>query len=98
MSRNIAFPMFPSPPREYNPQYLSDMLRAFFLYQQQIQNAGQGRNTFTVFTNLKSDDQGLETGAVFRDGNGFLKVTMANRPNLAGLSASAMVGSVTVTV
>ena len=95
MSRNIPLPIFPNPPKEYDQRYLSEMVRTFLLYQQQIQNPGQGRNTFTVFTDLQTSDQGLEVGATFRDGNGFLKVALANRPNLAGMSATGSVGQIT---
>lgn len=95
MARNLPFPRFPNPPANYDPKYLSDMLRAFFLYQQAIQNPGEGRNTFTVFTALQDSDQGLEVGAVFRDGDGFLKVCMQNRPNVGGLSATGGVGQIT---
>jgi hypothetical protein len=52
MSRNLTIPYFPNPPETYNQQYLSEVIRAFSLYVQQIQNPGEGRNTFTVFTDL----------------------------------------------
>lgn len=89
------FTRFPNPPQDYDPRYLADMLRMFALYQQQAANPGQGRNTFTVFTALQDSDQGLEVGAVFRDGNGFLKVTMPNMPNVGGVQATAGVGQIT---
>lgn len=95
MARNLSFPLFPYPPPSYDPKYLADMVRAFSLYQQAIQNPGEGRNTFTVFTNLQTSDQGLEVGAVFRDGNGFLKVCLANSPNVGGLQAAGGVGQIT---
>ena len=95
MSRNIPGPLFPVPPKEYDQRYMSELTRVFALYQQQIQNPGQGRNTFTVFTALQDNDQGLEPGAVFRDGNYFLKVTAANQPNVGGLSATGGVGQIT---
>jgi hypothetical protein len=65
------------------------------LYQQQMQNPGLGRNTTTVFTNLQTNDQGLETGTVFRDGNGFLKVALTNAPNVGGVAATGGVGQIT---
>lgn len=94
MSRNLAPPSFPIPPKQYDQRYFYELLRAFSQYQAQVQNPGQGRNTFTVFTNLQSNDQGLEPGAVFRDGNYFLKVAARNRPNVGGLSASGGVGQI----
>lgn len=95
MSRNLAPPSFPLPPKEYDQRFFNEFLRAFTLYQVQVQNPGEGRNTFTVFTALQSNDQGLEPGAVFRDGNYFLKVAAANRPNVGGLSATGGVGQIT---
>jgi len=95
MSRNLAPPSFPIPPREYDQRFFFEFLRTFTQYQFQVQNPGEGRNTFTVFTALQSNDQGLEPGAVFRDGNYFLKVTAANRPNVGGLQATGGVGQIT---
>ncbi len=95
MSRITNLPRFPNAPATYDQKYFSDMVRSFFLYQQAIQNPGEGRNTFTVFTALQTSDQGLEFGAVFRDGNGFLKVCLENAPNVGGLQATGGVGQIT---
>lgn len=97
-SRNLVKPYFPVPGPAYSQRYMAELVRAFSTYIAQMQNPGQARATFIVFTNIQSSDQGLEPGAVFRDGNGVLKVAMANKPNVGGLSASGAVGSVTVTV
>jgi len=95
MSRNIPGPLFPVPPKDYDQRYMAELTRVFSLYQEQVQNPGLGRNTTTVFTNLQSDDQGLEPGTVFRNGNYFLKVTVANQPNVGGLAATGGVGQIT---
>ena len=95
MSRNLVAPRFPNPPLAYDQRYFADLIRAFATYQQQVQNPGLGRNTTTVFTNLQTSDQGLEPGTVFRDGNGFLKVTQANAPNVGGVAATGGVGQIT---
>ena len=97
MSRNLTIPYFPNPPETYNQQYLSEVIRAFSLYVQQIQNTGEGRNTFTVFTNLQTDDSGLEVGAIFNHG-GYVKITETNTPHVRGSSGTSGVGSVTVTI
>ena len=68
MSRNLSIPYFPNAPQDYNQQYFAEVVRAFSLYVQQIQNPGEGRNTFSVFTNLQTDDSGLEVGAIFNHG------------------------------
>ena len=95
MSRNLAAPLFPIPPKDYDQRYFMEFVRAFAVYQAQVQNPGEGRNTFTVFTNLQDNDQGLEPGSVFRDGNYFLRVAAANRANVGGLSATGGVGQIT---
>jgi hypothetical protein len=50
-----------------------------------------------VLTNLASNDFGLEPGTIFQV-NGALRVSVLYSPYVAGLSASASVGSVTVTI
>ena len=97
MSRNLTLPFFPVPPEQYERQYFAELVRSYSNYLQQIQNAGEGRNTFTVFTNLQTDDSGLETGAVFNHG-GYLKVAELNTPHARGSSATGGVGEVTVTI
>jgi hypothetical protein len=96
MSRINAIPYFPNAPREYNQQYISEIVRAFSVYVQQIQNPGEGRNTFGVFTNLQTDDSGLETGAIFNHG-GYVKITQVNTPHARGSAGTGAVGLVTVT-
>jgi hypothetical protein len=67
------------------------------VYLDQQQNPGEGRNTFIVLTNLQNNDVGLETGALF-EVDGFVKITKANVPHVAGNSSTGSVGSVTVTI
>lgn len=96
MSRNLPLPFLPVPPSEYQQQYFSEIIRAISIYMQNERNPGEGRNTALVLTNLQSNDQGLETGALFEH-DGFVKITKANTPHVAGLAATTSVGSVTVT-
>ena len=96
MSRNLVRPFFPDPPRDYSQNYFAELVRSFSTYLVNMQNPGEGRNTFAVFTNLQKDDVGLETGAIFNHG-GYVKITEINTPHVRGSGASASVGSVTVT-
>jgi len=73
MSRNLAIPYFPNAPREYNQQYISEVVRAFSVYVQQVQNPGEGRNTRLVLTDLPTSPDGLEPGTLYQDG-GFVKI------------------------
>lgn len=95
MSRNLVKPFFPVPPGQYNQAYFAELVRSFSVYLEQIQNPGEGRNTFTVFTNLQTDDVGLEPGSVFNYG-GYLKVSELNTPHVRGSGATGQVGTVTV--
>lgn len=96
MSRNLNLPFFPVPPTEYEQRYFAEVMRAYSIYLGNMQNPGEGRNTFTVFTALQTDDSGLEVGAVFNHG-GYLKVTEANTPHVRGSAGTGGVGTVTVT-
>jgi hypothetical protein len=96
MSRNLVRPFFPIPPQEYNQGYFNEVIRAFSVYLDQMQNPGEGRHTRLVLTALPNSDQGLETGSLF-ERNGFVKITIADQPNLLGVLATGAVGSVTVT-
>ena len=91
-----VIPFFPTPPADYNRQYMDDIVRAFSLYVSSINTPGEGRNTFTVFTNLQTDDFNLETGAIFNH-NGFVKISQLDSPHTRGGSGTSAVGSVTVT-
>ena len=91
-----VIPFFPTPPADYNRQYMDDIVRAFSLYVSSINTPGEGRNTFTVFTNLQTDDFNLETGAIFNH-NGFVKISQLDSPHTRGVSGTSPVGSVTVT-
>ena len=89
-------PFFPNPPRDYNQQYMDEIVKAFSIYVTRINTPGEGRNTFTVFTNLQKDDFQLETRAIFNHG-GFVKITEANKPHARGLAGTTAVGTVSVT-
>ena len=91
-----VIPFFPTAPADYNRQYMDDIVRAFSLYVSSINTPGEGRNTFTVFTNLQTDDFNLETGAIFNH-NGFVKISQLDSPHTRGVSGTSAVGSVTVT-
>ena len=53
MSRNLTLPFFPIPPGQYDPQYFATLVRNFAVYLDQIQQAGEGRLTSLVLTNLQ---------------------------------------------
>ena len=97
ISRNLVLPFFPIAPTEYDQQYLAEVVRSFAVYLEQMQNPGEGRNTFAVFTNLQTDDSGLEPGAIFNH-DGYVRVPLAHSPYVRGSQATGGVGTVTVTI
>lgn len=94
-SRNLVRPFFPIAPKAYDRRYLEELVRSFSTHLNQLQNPGEARATFMVLTGLQTTDQGLETGALFQQG-GFVKIALANSPNVGGLKGTAMSGTVTV--
>jgi hypothetical protein len=76
--------------------YQEEVVRAFSVFLQQLQNPGDARHTTLTLTALQSNDQGLETGALFQV-DGFVKIAQANTPHVAGVGSTGSAGSVTVT-
>jgi hypothetical protein len=97
MTRSVVRPQFPVAPPQYSSTYMAEVVRAFSVFLNQVQNPGDLRATNLVLTDLPSSDSGLEVGAVFNFG-GYLKISASNTPHPAGLSVVGSVGSVTVTI
>ena len=97
-SRQITRVYFPNPPAEYQQDTIAAIQEAYEILIRQIQNPGDVRATDITLTNLQSgSDTGLEIGAVYEK-DGFLKITLANTPNPAGVSGSGVLGSVSVVI
>lgn len=97
MAQQVVKPQFPVPPREYDQRYLAEIVRAFSVFLEQIQNPGPQRATKITLTDLQNNDFGLENGALFQV-NGTVKITQANLPHVVGSGSSGGVGGVTVTI
>ena len=97
MSRNLVLPFLGVPPTEYNQGYMQEVVRALSIYMQNMQNPGEGRNTNLTLTELQSNDQGLEPGALFQQ-DGFVKISQSNTPHVGGLATTGAVGTVTVSI
>jgi len=96
-SRRLVRPLFPVPPGEYSPQYMAEIVRQFSVFIQQFNNPGDARFTELTLTALQENDVGLPEGGVYKQG-GFLKIAELHTSAPAGLSSSASVGSVTVSI
>lgn len=95
MSRNLILPFFAVPPAQYDQSYFANVVRSFATYLEQKQNPGLERATNITLTDLPETDQSLEPGALFQQ-DGFVKITLANKPHVGGVSTSPSVGTVTV--
>jgi|TARA_R100000808_G_scaffold16037_1_gene36491 hypothetical protein len=96
MSRGLVQPLFPNAPPEYDPAFMAEVVAAFSVFLQQVNNPGPWRASAMTLTALQDNDQNLEVGAIYQR-EGFLKIVLVNLPNPPGVSATASVGSVTVT-
>lgn len=95
MSRRLSRPYFPIPPQQYQQRYFTEVIRAFSVFLEQVQNPGDVRATELTLTDLQTDDSGLEVGALFEQ-DGFVKITRTNVPHLRGSAGTTAVGTVTV--
>ena len=96
MTRRVVRPLFPQAPADYNSAYMASVVQAFSVFLEQVQNPGDLRATTLTLTDLQTNDQGLEIGALFQV-QGVVHIALANMSYLAGNSATGAVGSVTVT-
>jgi hypothetical protein len=83
MSRTTPIPFFPSPPRDYDQAYFSQLIRNFSVFAQQTQVPGPQRATTLKLTALPvfADDTGaiaggLTVGDIYRTGAGALRAVV----------------------
>lgn len=95
MTRQVVRPLFPIAPPKYNSSYMANVVHAFSVFLEQVQNPGDLRATTLTLTELQTNNAGLEIGALFQVA-GVVHITLASMPYPAGISATSAVGSVTV--
>jgi hypothetical protein len=83
MSRGVPIPFFPSPPRDYDQSYFSQLVRNFSIFAQQSQVPGPQQATTLKLTNLPefADNAaalagGLSEGDVYRTSTGELRIVV----------------------
>lgn len=72
-SVGLAPPRLPTPPEEYERQYMDDLVRALETFIGQERNPGELRGTKITLTDLPTSASGLETGALYND-SGTVKI------------------------
>lgn len=96
-TRQVTRIFFPNPPVDYQRDHQAAVQSAFELLIRQLQNPGDEQFTNLTLTALQSgNDQGLAPGSIYEK-DGFLKIALANVPNVAGVSGTMSVGTVSVT-
>ena len=97
MSRGLVQPLFPNAPPEYDSAYMAEVVRAFSIFLQQVNNPGPWQASALTLPNLQTDNFNLPVGGIFQHGDE-LRITVPNKPYLRGSTATGTVGSVTVTI
>jgi len=97
MTRQVVRPFFPVAPPKYNSSYMANVVHAFSVFLEQVQNPGDLRATTLTLTELQTNNVGLEVGALFQVA-GVVHITLLSMPYPAGNSATGAVGSVTVVI
>lgn len=83
MALGTPVPYFPTPPVEYNRNYMAQVTRAFAIFAQQVNNPGELRATTLSLTNLPvyannaaAITGGLVVGDVYRTSTGELRIVV----------------------
>jgi hypothetical protein len=82
MPSNSPAPFFPAPPDEYNRQYMAQVVRAFAVFVQQVNNPGDAIFTTLKLTALPIADNaaavagGLVEGDVYKTSTGALRIVV----------------------
>ena len=97
MPVNLPFPIFTNAPKEYNQAYMNDIMRSLGYLTTILGNPGEGRNTFIVLTNLRGNDQGLETGSLYAEKN-VVYISVLYIAAIASMPAALSLGDVTVSI
>lgn len=83
MPSNAPAPFFPTPPENYNRQYMSQLVRAFAVFVQQVNNPGEAIFTTLRLTvlpvyanNAAAIAGGLIAGDIYKTSTGELRIVV----------------------
>jgi hypothetical protein len=83
MPSSSPAPFFPTPPGEYNRQYMAQVIRAFSVFVQQVNNPGDALFTTLTLTalpvyanNAAAIAGGLIAGDVYKTSTGELRIVV----------------------
>ena len=90
----IPFPRLPTPPDEISVSYLSDLVRSLEVIINQLQNP---QLNFQSIPNSGTGNS-FNIGDIYVGDGGFLKILESNQALTGNVTATASVGTVTVSV
>lgn len=93
----FAAPALPIPDKEYSVGYFTQLVRTLTLYFNYIDSTSPVTFDSITLTNLPTSGYNLVNGAVYSD-SGILKVVLADIAYAGGVSATVLLGDVTVTI
>lgn len=83
MASNVPVPFFPAPPAQYSQSYMAQVVRAFSVFTQQVNNPGPVQASTITLTNLSTYAGnaaavagGLPVGAVYKTSAGVLRIVV----------------------
>jgi hypothetical protein len=83
MASNVPVPFFPAPPPQYSQSNMSQIVRAFSVFAQQVTNPGPVQASTLTLTNLSvyannaaAVAGGLPVGAVYKTSTGELRIVV----------------------
>jgi len=83
MPSNAPAPFFPTPPENYNRQYMAQLIRAFSVFVQQVNNPGDAVFTTLQLTalpiyanNAAAIAGGLTVGDIYKTSTGELRIVV----------------------
>jgi len=83
MASNVPTPYFPAPPTQYSQSYMAQVVRAFAVFTQQVNNPGPVQASTITLTNLSTYANnaaavagGLPEGAVYKTSTGELRIVV----------------------
>jgi hypothetical protein len=83
MASQNPVPYFPTPPNEYNKSYMAQVIRAFAVFAQQVNNPGPLQATTVTLTNLPTYANnaaaitgGLSVNDVYKTATGELRIVI----------------------
>jgi len=95
--RSFRSSPLPLPPKEYNSDYVNQLVRVITLYFTQLDSENPLHLEGLTLTNLTEAPVGLPPFSLYRDGRN-VKILLPQDTGVAGFSATTSVGSVTVTI